>query len=129
MGSLLVALVQALRQVLYHAQQQDDCQMLVCLIDCVLSCIQGIIEELNRWAYTYIGLYGYNYLDAGRNVITLFQNKGWTSIISENLVDNVLLMLSVAVGLITGLVGALVAQTDQNMFQTFGIGSGPGGFL
>lgn len=41
----------------------------------------GIIEYLNKWAYVYVGLYGYSYLEAGRNVITLFENKGWTAIV------------------------------------------------
>lgn len=69
---------------------------------------------------------GYNYLDAGRNVITLFRNKGWTSIISDNLADNVLFMVSMMIGLLTGFVGYLVASLDQNIFADFGFES-PGG--
>ena len=67
-GSLLVALVQTLRAINEHARGQEEFQMLVCLTDCLLGCIQGIIEYLNKWAYIYVGLYGYGYLDAGRNV-------------------------------------------------------------
>jgi Plasma-membrane choline transporter len=73
----LVAIVKALRATLEHARNNDDMQFLVCLIDCILSCIQGMIEYLNKWAYIYVGMYGFSYLDAGREVINLFRQKGW----------------------------------------------------
>lgn len=63
-GSLLVAIVQALRTLLDIARSQEDqegCNILVCLLQCILGCIEGIIEELNKWAYVYVGLYGYRY--------------------------------------------------------------------
>lgn len=81
-------------------------------------------------AYVYVGLYGYNYLDAGKNVITLFQNKGWTVIITDNLVDNVLFMMSVVLGLLTGLVGMIMTSLDQNLFADLGVeNTGTVGFL
>ena len=55
--------------------------------------------------------------------MTLFQHKGWTSIISENLVENVLLMISVGIGLVTGLVGLILAAADQNIFAGMGFDS------
>lgn len=72
-------------------------------------------------AYVYVGLYGYNYLDAGKNVITLFQNKGWTTIITDDLVENVLFMMNVGLGLITGLVGLFMVKLDQNLFANLGV--------
>lgn len=119
-GSLLVAIVQALRAVNRQARGQDDCQILVCITDCILGCIEGILEYLNKWAYIYVGLYGYGYVDAGRNVMTLFQHKGWEVIITDNLVDNVLLMVSLVIGLATGLVGLIIANIDQNLVAGYG---------
>lgn len=55
LGSFLVALVQALRALEYYTRDQDDCQFLSCIIQCLLSCIQGILEEINKWAYVYVG--------------------------------------------------------------------------
>jgi len=125
-GSLIVALIQALRQLNHHLRGQEDAQIIVCLIDCILACIEGIIEYFNKWAYIYVGLYGYSYLDAGKNVITLFRNKGWTTIITDNLAENVLFMISIMIGLLTGVVGSIVASLDQNIFADFGFES-PGG--
>lgn len=119
-GSFLVALVQTLRAMHRIAHENDDCSFLICLIDCILGCIEGILEYLNKWAYVYVGLYGYSYLDAGRNVMTLFQHKGWTTVITDDLADNVLVMVSVAIGLTCGLVGLIMGSVDQNLFSGIG---------
>lgn len=51
-GSLIVAIVQALRQLNHYARSQgEDGAILVCIIDCILGCIESIIEYLNKWAY------------------------------------------------------------------------------
>lgn len=129
-GSLLVAIVQALRQLNYMTRDQEDCQILNCIIDCILGCVQSIIEYLNKWAYVYVGLYGYSYLEAGKNVITLFEHRGWTTIITDDLVDNALLMVSFGIGLATGLVGLLFAYIDKYSFQALGYSNvGAVGFI
>lgn len=119
-GSLIVAFVQALRALNHQLRGNEDAQLLVCIIDCILACIESIIEYFNKWAYVYVGLYGYSYLDAGKNVITLFQNKGWTTIITDDLAENVLFMMSFVIALITGAVGLIVANLDQNLFANLG---------
>jgi hypothetical protein len=129
-GSLIVAVVQALRALNHHLRGNDDAQIIVCIIDCLLACIESIVEYFNKWAYVYVGLYGYSYLDAGKNVITLFQNKGWTTIITDDLAENVLFMMSIVIGLITGLVGMVVATLDQNIFANLeDVNPGTAGFV
>lgn len=129
-GSLLVALVQALRHLQHALRDNDEFNFLLCIVDCILGCLQAIIEYINKWAYVYVGLYGYSYLEAGKNVITLFTNKGWTAIITDDLVDNVLLMMSVSIGLITGLIGLLMATINKDLFAGSGYDDGgPVGFF
>jgi hypothetical protein len=49
-GSLLVAFIQALRQILNSARQNDELGgALACCIDCILSCIEGLLEYFNKW--------------------------------------------------------------------------------
>lgn len=130
-GSLLVAIVQALRALEYQTRDSDDMKILSCIIQCILSCIEGIIESLNRWAYVYVGLYGFGYLEAGRNVIQLFENKGWTAIIADDLADNVLVMMSVAIAFASGLVGLVIGFFDSSMFVNLGFehAAGPAFFI
>lgn len=115
LGSLVVAVVQALRALAHQARQNEDCQLLYCLIECILACIQDIMEYFNKWAYVYVGLYGFGYVEAGRNVIQLFQHKGWTVIIADDLTDRVLMMVSICVGILTGFAGLAMSLLDPNI--------------
>ena len=51
-----------------------------------------------------MGVYGFGYLEAGKSVFQLFQNRGWEAIIADDLVGNALGLVSVIVG---GIMGAL----------------------
>lgn len=125
----MVALVRALRATLEHLRNNNDAQILVCIIECILACIEGMIEYINKWAYVYVGLYGFGYLEAGREVINLFQQRGWTAIITDDLVDNVLWMMSLAIGLVVGLLALFIgadplsnAGVDNAGMIAFGVG-------
>jgi len=118
-GSLLVAIVQALRQIANMARNNQDANgLLVCCAQCILGCLESLLEYFNKWAFVYVGLYGYSYIEAGKNVITLFKDRGWEAIIADNLVGTTMFFLSLAVGLITGAVGILFV-TQTNWWDTF----------
>jgi len=121
-----VALIQALRTLNHQLRDNEEFQIVVCIIDCILGCIESILEYFNKWAYVYVGLYGYSYLDAGKNVIGLFQNKGWSVIVADDLTDNVLFMVNVGIGLITGLIGLVISKMDQDTFADLNV-ENPGG--
>ena len=48
LGSLVVAIIQAIRALVSQARQSDD-GLLACLADCILSCLESIAEYFNRW--------------------------------------------------------------------------------
>jgi len=109
-GSLIVAIIQALRALANEARSNGDVNpILGCLVECILSCIEGIVEYFNKWAFIYVGLYGYGYMEAGKNVITLFKNRGWDTIIADDLVSNVFFLLSLVTGLLMGGIGYAIA--------------------
>jgi Plasma-membrane choline transporter len=58
----------------------------------------------------YVGLYGFSFMEAGKSVITLFQNRGWTAIVADFMTDTVLMMVSFGVGALTALVTVLVGS-------------------
>ena len=90
--------------------RENDDGILFCLAECILGCIESIVEYFNEWAYAYVGIYGYSFIDAAKGVFSLFQSRGWTTIITDSLIGNVLGMISVGVGVLTGILGALVAH-------------------
>jgi hypothetical protein len=113
-GSLLVALIQATRQVIEMMRQNDDFgDALACCIDCILGCIEGLLEYFNKWAFVYVGVYGYGYCEAGKSVMALFKDRGWEAIIADDLVGMALGMMSLVTGLVMAGVGCLLVKTTD----------------
>ncbi|KAL3789048.1 hypothetical protein ACHAWO_004605 [Cyclotella atomus] len=116
-GSLLVAIIQTLRSMTENARDNRDfdcAAFLLCLVDCCLSCLQGILEYFNKFAYIYVGMYGYSYLEAGKNVWTLFKAKGWTVIVNDDLIQNTLSLFNLIVGLAVGGVGVALKAANPD---------------
>ena len=72
-GSLVVALINMIRQAISIAQQQEAGQgnMVASIAFCVLGCFVGLIDWavqfLNRYAFSYIALYGKAYIPAAKD--------------------------------------------------------------
>mmetsp|Transcript_18706 Transcript_18706/g.40728 ORF Transcript_18706/g.40728 Transcript_18706/m.40728 type:complete len:585 (-) Transcript_18706:208-1962(-) len=111
-GSLIVALLQLLRSILRSAANDRNSNsngILRCIAYCILSYIERIVAYFNKWAYVYVGLYGYDYLTAGKRVMGLFKTRGWETIIADNLVNRLLGIISLTIGLLVGLCSLFVA--------------------
>ena len=80
---------------------------------CILQCLADILEYFNKWAFVYVGLYGYSYIEAGKNVFTLFKNRGWEAIIADDLISNVFFFLSLSVG---GICAGIGYAFNENSF-------------
>jgi hypothetical protein len=123
LGSLLVAIIQTLKSLAESARQNDD-GILRCIADCILGCLETIMEIFNEWAFVYVGLYGYNFVEAAKNVMTLFKARGWTAIITDYMLDRVLLMISFGNGLLSGGIAAGISYMLQLNLEgiAFGVG-------
>eukprot|EP00977_Amphora_coffeiformis_P022526 scaffold10926_cov163-Amphora_coffeaeformis.AAC.11 len=99
-GSLLVSLLQALER-LSRRRERD---IVTLVVTCLVACLRAWLEYFNSWAFCYVGLYGYDYLSAGRNVVQLFKTRGWTTFIADRLVFRVLFLANIGVAVLTGFV-------------------------
>jgi hypothetical protein len=78
------------------------------------------LRSCNRWSFTYIGLYGYGFHEAGARAIQLFETREWLDVVRDNLILNVLLMASMVIGGSTGTFAVLVVETDgYNLSSSF----------
>ncbi|KAG7353782.1 plasma-membrane choline transporter family protein [Nitzschia inconspicua] len=118
-GSLLVAIVQALRALANEARSNGDAAIFACIAECILACLARILEYFNKWAYIYVGVYGYSYLQAGRSVFQLFADRGWDAVIADDLVGNALLLTSIIVGGLVGVLG-IVLSASTAFFEEAG---------
>lgn len=117
-GSLCVAIlqtldfiVQSLRSQRRNGEQNAGAALLLCCLDCLLSLLQGIMEYFNKWAFVYVGVYGYSYLTAGKKVMALFRERGWTVVINDNLIRNALGLMSFVIALLCGAAPMLFLQS------------------
>lgn len=125
-GSLLIGPVRFVRQLSAFVRPTQGDSILMCLHEfvtcvqqCIANCVDNLSDHFNPWALTYVGLYGYGLLDAGHNATDLFEKRGWTTIVSDDLVANVLLMFSIVVGGVTGCFGILLQGIDELEFSSF----------
>mmetsp|Transcript_15807 Transcript_15807/g.23129 ORF Transcript_15807/g.23129 Transcript_15807/m.23129 type:complete len:529 (+) Transcript_15807:108-1694(+) len=124
-GSLLVAIIQLLDFIVQtlrrngrngDRQQGGAAALLLCCLDCILRLLQDVMEYFNKWAFIYVGVYGYDYLTAGKNVMSLFTHRGWTVVINDNLVRRALMFMSFTVAVFSAMVSLLFVHFDDKSF-------------
>ena len=70
--------------------------------------LEYFVEYINAFAFVYVGLYGYDYLTAGKQVSSLFKARGWEVIINDDLVTRSLGLMSIFISSVTGFVALLL---------------------
>ncbi|KAF7559144.1 hypothetical protein G7046_g5013 [Stylonectria norvegica] len=96
LGSLLVAIVQFLRQLCSVARQQSGSQgsmvgaAIFCCLGCVLGLLEWAVEFLNRYAFCHIALYGKAYFPAAKDTWKMIKDRGIDALINECLIGPVL---------------------------------------
>ena len=113
-GSLLVSILQALES-MARRRRRD---IITLVVQCLIICLRAWLEYFNSWAFCYVGLYGYDYLTAGRNVVKLFRERGWTTFIGDRLVFRVLFLANLGVAAVTGVLCSIVFGL-QMFFQGY----------
>ncbi|KAJ3066751.1 putative choline transporter, neither null mutation nor overexpression affects choline transport [Podochytrium sp. JEL0797] len=127
-GSLLISLIRTLRflaQMARNDAAQDGnilCCILATCMECILGCLQGMLDFFNKYAYTEIAIYGKSYCDAGRDTWNLIQYKGIDLIINDCMIGMVLGMGSLFCALFCAFMGFLVV--NFNGFGTVGATTG-----
>jgi hypothetical protein len=118
-GSLVVSIIETIHFILGSLQKalaQQGNAIAACLVGCINSIVLSIerwVEYFNRFAYAYVGIYGYGFVTSGKRVFQLFAAKGWTAITNDSLIVNVLFFGKIAIGFLGGAAGlATVAYGD-----------------
>lgn len=113
-GSLFCAIVQAIHSLINKCRQQDEGNScLFCILNCLLSCMDSLIQYFNRWAWMYVGIYGYSYCKAAKSVIALFRERGWTTVINDDLIGSATTFLILITALVCGVVGQILTENDK----------------
>lgn len=113
LGSLVVAVLKTLRVLARRAEREARSRgggaglvFAACISRWLIGCLERLMEYFNKWAFCYVAIYGQSFRTAGSNVFKLFKERGWTTIINDDLTDMALTIGCLVVGVFTGLVGA-----------------------
>jgi hypothetical protein len=103
-GSLLVAAIKTLRA-LVHGMRRNGDNIVACLLDCILGCIERLMEYFNLYAFTQVAIYGKTYCKAAKDTWKLFKSHGIQAIINDNLIGHVLFLGAMLGGIVTAIIG------------------------
>ncbi|KAF9914507.1 putative choline transporter, neither null mutation nor overexpression affects choline transport [Lobosporangium transversale] len=118
-GSLLIALLQTLRYILNSLKSDSDdgfMQFLAMCADCILSCLEGLFEIFNKFAFTQVAIYGKPFVTAAKDTWEMIKDRGVDAIVNDSLAGNVLGMGTLSVALLSGLYGYLFIKLVQPGF-------------
>ncbi|KAI0165329.1 DUF580-domain-containing protein [Hypoxylon sp. FL1284] len=111
LGSLVVAIINFLRQLCSVARQNAQGNIVMNIVFWILGCLIGIldwaVQFLNRYAFSYIALYGKSYFAAAKDTWNMIKQRGIDALINECLIGPVLSMGATFVGYATSLLAYL----------------------
>jgi len=106
-GSLLVAIIQALRAMAKSGTRSRSPAAIVCFF--LLSILECLIRYFNMYAFVQVAVYGLGYYQAAKNTWELLLSRGLDAIINDNLTDMVLAAGALVGGVITLLIGVIMS--------------------
>jgi hypothetical protein len=122
-GSLIVAIINMLRQACSIAQQQEAAQgnLVGSIMFCVLGCLIGILDWAvtfaNRYAFSHIALYGKAYIPAAKDTWKMMKDRGIDALINDCLTGPVLTMGSLFVAYLCALLAYLYLEFTKPGYQ------------
>ena len=122
LGSLIVALIQTASFVLRSLERATKKHsFIVGCLRCILKTVEGWVRYFNKYAFVVVALYGKNFRSSGGDVWSLFQSRGWTAIINDDLVEMVISVTCIGIGVVTSFIGGLVAfgQSGGNISSVY----------
>ncbi|KAI9795071.1 MAG: putative choline transporter, neither null mutation nor overexpression affects choline transport [Peltula sp. TS41687] len=113
LGSLIVSIVQLLRQAVTLARQAESQQgnilgtILFCILGCFVSILDWIVHYINHYAFSHIALYGKAYIPAAKDTWKMMKDRGIDALVNDCLIDPVLTMGATFVGYLCALLAYL----------------------
>ncbi|KAI8971865.1 plasma-membrane choline transporter-domain-containing protein [Mycotypha africana] len=122
-GGLLIALINTLRYFIQVARSNTDNEVfafMLCILDCIIGCYQGLFEWFNQYAFSGVAIYGQAFIPSAKRTWALIQDRGVEALINDNLIGNVLAMGTLLVGVLSSLLGYLYLLIAKPAYNATG---------
>jgi hypothetical protein len=107
LGSLIVAVIKTVRAILQSARNIHE--ILRLCADCILGCLQWIVEYFNTYCFVMIAIYGKSFIASAKDTFSFFKRSGIMALINDNIVGTVLTMPCYISAIVCGAVGGVIA--------------------
>ncbi|KAJ5684076.1 uncharacterized protein N7477_000421 [Penicillium maclennaniae] len=107
LGSLIIAIIQMMRQACSIAQRQEAAQgnligsIAIWVLGCIISLLDWLVTLFNRYAFCHIALYGKAYIPAAKDTWKMMRDRGIDALVQDCLIGPVLTMGSVFVSYVS----------------------------
>ncbi|EJP66775.1 Choline transporter [Beauveria bassiana ARSEF 2860] len=128
-GSLIIAIIQFLRQLCSVARQQSAQDggvggmvgmAFFCILECLIGIIEWAVEFVNRYAYAHIALYGKKYIAAAKDTWKMIKDRGIDALVNECLIGPVLSFGALFVGYACALLAYIYLQVTNPAYNRGG---------
>ncbi|KAL2863669.1 plasma-membrane choline transporter-domain-containing protein [Aspergillus lucknowensis] len=125
-GSLIIAIINCLRQACSVAQRNEASQGDLCgsigfwVLGCFVSILDWLVTFFNRYAFCHIALYGKAYIPSAKDTWTMMKDRGIDALITDCLVGPVITMGSVFVSYACALLAYLYLQFTHPSYNSDG---------
>lgn len=122
-GSLIVALINMLRQACSIAQQNEAASgnmigsMMFCCLGCFIGLLDWAVTFFNRYAFSHIALYGKAYIPAAKDTWKMMKDRGIDALVNDCLTGPVLTMGSLFVGYLSALLAYLYLEFTKPAYN------------
>ncbi|KAJ2984040.1 hypothetical protein NUW58_g6147 [Xylaria curta] len=126
LGSLVVAIINLLRQLCSIARQNEMAQgniiasILFLVLGCFIALLDWAVQFLNRYAFSYIALYGKAYIAAAKDTWNMIKQRGIDALINECLLGPVFSMGATFVGFACALLAHLYLEFTAPAYNSTG---------
>lgn len=126
LGSLLVAILDTLRFLCSVARDNSAgtgnmaADIAFCCLQCILGIVQWALEFVNRYAFSYMALYGDSYFKSAKATWKLIKDRGIDALINECLVGPVLSMGCLFVAVVCALISYIYLEVTDPPYNEGG---------
>lgn len=106
LGSLVIAVLSASKAVLLSAPRRKGRRSPNACLECIIKFVSNNIQYFNKYAFCHVAIYGKDFQSAGYDTMRVFRDRGWSSIINDTLISNVLTVGALVVGATSGAIGS-----------------------
>jgi len=106
-GSLIIAVLKTIRFIIDTARSASDDSpvgtCILCVLDCIVGCIENMVQFFNTYAYVYCSVYGMKFMEAGKRTWQLFSDTGLDMIVAYDLSGSLTFLGALLGGLLSAL--------------------------